>query len=307
MKKQLALFAIIILGFPVVFGLSRVLETNKTELPAELLEQDLAFKGELIKKGALGFDGLVADYYWMNALQYVGRKILDYNGEIQIDDLRPLNPRLLYPYLETAATLDPDFTAVYAYGSTVLPAIDAEQAIKISEKGIEAQPENWRMFHNLGFIYWKTGNFKKAAETYAAGSQKPEAPGWMRQMSARLEAEGGSRRLAGEIYRQIFESAQDEQTRELAAKRLIHVDSLDEREVINKALSDFQTKSNRCPNNWQEVFPALKTAKTADGKSLRFAADNSPVDPSDAPYLLVRVNGKCEVDLDWKISKVPYK
>jgi tetratricopeptide (TPR) repeat protein len=307
MKKHVALFAILIFGFPAIFGLSRFLESNKTELPAETLEQDLAFGGATLKKAALGFEGLLADYYWMSALQYVGRKLIDSKTDVQLDNLRPLNPRLLYPYIDAATTLDPDFTAVYAYGSTVLPAVNSEQAVKISEKGINAQPDNWRMYHNLGFIHWQLGDFKKAAEIYAVGATKPDAPSWMRQMSAKMQAEGGSRKTAREIYLQMHDSAQDAQTRELAIKRLQQLESLDERDAIRPILAEFQNQTNRCPTNWREVLSALKIVRFANGKTLRFAPDNSPLDPSDVPYLLVQKDGKCDVDLNSQISKIPHK
>jgi tetratricopeptide (TPR) repeat protein len=307
MKKQLALFAILIFGFPAIFGLSRFLEANQTELPAETLEQNLAFSAGTLKNLSLGFEGVLADYYWMNALQYVGRKIIDSKTDVQLDNLRPLNPRLLYPYIDTATTLDPDFTAVYAYGSTVLPAVDSEQAVKISEKGIAAQPDNWRMYHNLGFIRWQLEDFKQASEIYAVGATKPDAPSWMRQMSAKMQAEGGSRKTAREIYLQIYDSAQDGQTRELANKRLQQLESLDERDAIRPILTEFQNETNRCPNNWREVLSALKIVRFATGKMLRFAPDNSPLDPSDVPYLLVQKDGKCDVDLNSQISKIPHK
>jgi tetratricopeptide (TPR) repeat protein len=305
--KTLALILLIVCGFPAIFGLSRFLEANQIALPPEIAEEDLTFRGETLKKAALGFDGLIADYYWMNALQYVGRKLATIEGDVMIDDLRALNPRLLYPLLDTATTLDPDFDAAYAYGTAILPAIDVEQAIKISEKGIAAQPENWRMYHNVGFIYWRRGDFKKAAEIYAAGAAKPNAAPFMRQMSARMQAEGGSRETARAIYGQILETAQDAQTRELAAKRLLQVDSFIERDAIRAALQAFQKENNRCAANWREVFAILKIIKTSDGKNLRLTAAGEPLDPSDAVYLLENQNSKCDVDLDWKTTKIPYR
>jgi hypothetical protein len=59
---------------------------------------------------------------------------------IRIDDMSELNPRLLYPYLDNATALDPNFTSVYEYGATCLPAIDNEQAVKLGEKGIRDNP-----------------------------------------------------------------------------------------------------------------------------------------------------------------------
>jgi len=305
--KTLFLLAVIVFGFAAQFGLSRFLETNRAELPPEIAEENLFFKSDTLKLMSFGFDGLMADYYWSSALQYIGGKVVKHEGEIQIDNLKPLNPRLLYPMLDAAVTLDPQFTAAFAYASTVLPAIDLEQAIKISEKGIAAQPENWRMYHNLGFIYWRAGDFRRAADIYNIGAGKPNAPNWMKQMSAKMQADGGSRDTARQMYRQMYESGDDEQIKEVAAARLLQFDSLDERDLIRPILQNFQIQNGRCANAWREILPLLRTQKLSNGKSLRFAADGSPVDPSNSPYLIVNTDGKCDVDLNAGTSKIPYR
>ncbi len=307
MKQIVLLTAIILLGFPAQFGLSRFLEANQSPLPPDIAEADLYFKGETLKKISLGFDGLIADYYWMSALQYFGNKVANYHGEIQIDNLKPLNPRLLYPMLDIATTLDPNFTPAYIYGSMLLPAIDVDQAIKISEKGVAAEPDNWQMYHNLGFIYWKKGDYKNAAEIYTQGAIKPDAPDWMKQMGANMLAQGGSRNLAREMYYQIYESAPNHQTKELAESRLSQIDSFDERDAIRHALEDFQKQNTHCPVSWREVLPLLKSIKLPNGEGLHFDSSGAPLDPSNVPYLLVNEDNKCDVGLDWKTSKIPYQ
>lgn len=303
MKSALLKITLIALGFFAIFGLSRFLENNKTVLPEEVAEEDLFFKGETLKKASLGFDGLIADYYWMQALQYIGAKIVKQEGEIMLDDLRSLNPRLLYPMLDNATTLDPDFTAAYEYGSVVLPAIDIDQAIRISEKGINAQPDNWQMYHRLGFIYWRAGNYQKAAEVYALGAEKTGAPPFMKIMSVKMRAEGSSRDVARQIYQHNYDEAQDAQTKEIAALRLLQLESLDERDIIKTALAEFQQKNNRCANAWRELLPILRTKKLPSGRALNFSADGAPVDPTSAPYLLQ--SDKCEVSLDYGKTKIP--
>lgn len=306
MRQILLLTAIIIVGFAAQFGLSRFLEISRASLPSDIAEADLYLTGETLKKLSFGFDGLIADYYWINSLQYVGNKLHSFEGDIQIDNLKPLNPRLLYPMLDVATTLDPEFASPYMYGSVILPAINVEQAIKISEKGIAAQPDNWRMYSRLGFIYWKKGDYKKAAEIYALGSLKPNAPEWVKMMSANMEAQGGSRDLAREMYRQMYKDAPNDQTREIAVKRLMQIDSFDERDAIRSVLQDFQTKNSACPNTWREVYSALLTVKLPHGNGLRFDSNNAPIDPSDVSYLLINQNNKCNVDLGLT-SKVPYQ
>ena len=73
-------------------------------------DSDLELNGRKLKGFALGAEGLLADWYWIRALQYIGSKILkNENADLDIEDLRPLKPRLLYPLLDNATDLDPKF------------------------------------------------------------------------------------------------------------------------------------------------------------------------------------------------------
>lgn len=308
-KSSFIIAAILVFGFPTTFLLTRCLEKQQASQSIEFEEQELTFKAGTLKKYSVGSNGLIADYYWMSALQYLGQKIVKSDGlqNVQIDDLKSLDPRLLYPLLDAATTLDPDYTVAYSYGATILPAIDIEQAVQFSEKGVAAQPENWRMYHNLGYIHWKNNEFKRAAEVYAIGATKPNAPIWMNQMSANMQAQGGSRETARQIYQQLYENAQDDQTKEMAARRLLQVASFDERDAIRAEFKKFKNQNNRCAASWSEMFDLLRRTALIGGKPLRFAQSLEPLDPSGAPYKLDNQDGKCEIELDAQNSKVPLK
>ncbi|HEX8289769.1 MAG TPA: hypothetical protein VF556_17440 [Pyrinomonadaceae bacterium] len=303
------LIAVIICGFAAVFFLSNFLEAKRPPLPENYADSDLAVQGANLKGYALGFEGLLADWYWMQSLQYIGNKVLSSSEtNINIDNLQNLNPRLLYPYLNNAATLDPKFTTVYEYGANVLPAVDAEKAVALTEKGIANNPDNWRLYQYLGYIYWKLGDYQKAAQVYEKGSAVKDAPPWMKLMSAKMKSEGGSRETARAVYLQIYEQTEDQQIKENAAIRLLQIESLDERDAIRTALQNFQKQNNRCPNNWREAFGYLRQARLANGGSLRFDQTSlTPLDPSNAAYILQTENGKCDVNVDINTSKIPAK
>jgi tetratricopeptide (TPR) repeat protein len=292
------LLAIIALGFVCVVGLSRWMDEHRPPVDSIVEEERLYMTGAAIKRMSLGFNGLVADWYWMRSLQYVGRKALDHEGRFQLDDLGPLNLKLLAPLLDTATTLDPEFIAVYEYGAVVLPAINDEHAIALLKKGIAANPSAWRLYHHLGYIYWQRGDYQTASETYAAGAKLPAAPAWMEQMSARLLAEGGDRATAREMYERMRDEADDEQVKHLAELRLLQIRSFDERDVIRRALTDYAERKGRCAASWKEVGEALRAAR------LRLDAAGAPLDPANTPYVLDK--GGCDVDLDPR-SLVPYK
>ncbi|HKR01758.1 MAG TPA: hypothetical protein VJT09_13850, partial [Pyrinomonadaceae bacterium] len=242
-----------------------------------------------------------ADWYWMRSLQYVGRKVIaagDKGQKIQLDDLSALDLKLLYPLLDTATTLDPQFIAVYEYGGVVLPAINVEDAVRLLKKGIENNPTEWRLFHHLGYIYWQQGDYEAASKTYGAGARLPGAPAWLEAMSARMLAEGGSRETAREIYRRIYDESDDETIKHMAELRLLQIDSLEERDVIRRVLADYRKQKGRCPSAWREVALALHAAR------LQLDSAGAPLDPAGTPYILGKDD--CEVDLD-PGSLVPYK
>ena len=58
---------------------------------------------------SLGFNGLIADWYWMRSLQYVGRKVLSRPGRSMLDNLGNLDLKQLPSLLDTATTIDPAF------------------------------------------------------------------------------------------------------------------------------------------------------------------------------------------------------
>lgn len=304
--KQILLSSVVVIfGFGLIYVLSNFLESNRPALPENYEDNDLALQGSKIKGYALGFEGLIADWYWMQSLQYIGNKLLKDNSEkFNIEDLRPLNPRLLYPLLDNATSLDPQFLAAYSYGAVILPAIDPEQAIKITEKGIANNPDEWRLYQHLGYIYWRLKNYEKASEIYEKGSQIEGAPAFMKLMSAQMKSQGGSRETARAIYEQMAKDAQDSKTKEAAEIRLMQLDSLEEREAILSALTAFKAKNNRCANNWSEIFPLLLTVKLPSNKDFRRDQANNLIDPSDAPYVLDKQS--CQVRLSDN-SKIPFQ
>lgn len=302
-KNLLISLAVLIAGFVGIWKLSDALTANRPQLSAQIEDADLTFKSEELAKYDAGFNGLIADWYWISALQYLGKKALKNQGKFNYTDLKPLNPKQLYPMLNTATTLDPKFVNVYAYGAIILPSFDEEKAILHTEKGIANNPNEWRLFQYLAYIYWKKGDFKKAASIYAEGSQIEGSPLFMKQMSARLEAEGGSREVARQIYQQMYDEATDDQTKNLAASRLLQTESFEERDAIRQVLKNFQTQNNRCAANWGEVFPQLRQIKLPpQNRLLRLAQNGSPIDPSDAQYVLNATT--CDVDLDLKTTKI---
>jgi tetratricopeptide (TPR) repeat protein len=256
----------------------------------------LYFGEETARRASLAFNGLASDWYWMRSLQYVGRKLMKLPDSVELDNLGQLQLHQLPPLLDTATTLDPQFLDPYEYAAVVLPSVNMNEAIRITKKGIDANPNAWKLYQHLGYIYWQQKNFQAAAEAYGHGSEIPGSPAFFPAMKARMLAEDGSRNTAREIYRQMFEQSNDDSIKEMARRRLMQLDSMDEQDALRKLLATYQSQTGRCPSSWRDLQTMFR--------SLRVAVDSSgaPVDPSGAPFVLQG----CDVTPDPK-SEVPMK
>jgi hypothetical protein len=282
-------------------ALSAVLlfQLDKTRSADPVLDQEALYaSAETVRSVTFPpLRGLVADWYWMRVLQYFGKKLVSHKGDLMIDDLRSLNLKLIRPMLDTTVRLDPQFIAAYDFGGVILPSIDAKLAVEFLERGIKENPSNWRLYHRLGYIYWQSNDYRNAITTFLKGSEISNAPVWMKAMAARIEAEGGSRNVAREMYFRIYEQTNDSKIKEMALKRLAQIQSFDERDLIRKAISIYRMKSGECPKNWRDLTPILRRTK------LRLNSQREPLDPAGTPYILT---SECDVDLDHR-SEVPYR
>ena len=283
---------ILIVGISLTVLLSRWMDAHRPPPDPNAIDESLYLNPATARRMSLGFNGLVADWYWMRSLQYVGKKIISVPEDVTIDDLGQLNLKLLAPLLDSATTIDPEFLNPYEYAAVVLPAVDVQEAIRITRKGIDANPTAWRLHQHLGYIYWQQKDYQAASEVYRQGAAIPGAPPWMTAMTAKMAAEGGSRTTAREIYSQMYEQSADDKVRDMAHRRLIQLDSLDQRDVLRKLLTGYQARVGQCPATWREVNQLLRAIRAP------LDASGAPLDPTGVPYQLSA--GKCEVDLDPK-------
>ena len=295
--------AIVAVALPMIVLISDQANRSRVGLAESYEDSDLELNGKKLKGFALGAEGLLADWYWIRSLQYLGNKVLkNEDKDLNLEDLRPLNPRLLYPLLDNATDLDPKFISAYSFGAIVLPAIDRQTAIDLTEKGIAKNPDEWRLYHYLGYIHWRQKEYESAARAYEQGSAIAGAPPFMRQMTALMKSKGGSRETARAIYSQIFTEATDQQSRSAAEFRLMELDSLDERDAIRAALHAQKERTGKCPSRFSEILPALRTVRLPSGKDFRIDGSGDLVDPGDTPYLLDAE--KCDVLIDRRRSKL---
>ena len=125
-------------------------------------EQDelLLRSGTAVKNLSLGYDSLLADIYWTRAVQYYGARV----------GMPGANFDLLWPLLDVTTTLDPHLMPAYRFGAIFLSepgeagAGRTDLAIELVKRGIAANPNEWRLQTDLGFLYyWRMKDYTNAA------------------------------------------------------------------------------------------------------------------------------------------------
>lgn len=251
-----------------------------TRMPRETTSDETLYlsSGRTIKRMSLGLDAIVADIYWVRTVQYFGRKLIE-SGEPLSASTAHLKLDLLAPLLNIIVSLDPQHIPAYRFGAIFLPERDVPAAIDLLERGIEANPNEWRLYQDLGYVHWQNGDYQKAAETYEKGSKIEGAFWWMGDLAGFMRIRGGSREAAREVYLRYLDE-DDPRIRRQALMRLKQLQSLDERDAINSLLSVYKQRVGGCPPDLRVLAPALRSM------GLRVDGAEVPVDPDGFPYAL---------------------
>ncbi len=233
---------------------------------------------KMLKRMSLGYTGLMADIYWTRAVQYFGWHRA---AHIQQD-------RLLAPLLEITTYLDPHLLIAYEFGANFLAAPppngagEPDRAIQLIEDGIRANPNTWRLYYNLGFIYYfDKHDYAGAANAFVRGSEIPGAHPFLKILAANMAQHAGESGMARMLWTTTLETSQDKQIQENARNHLRALKVDDDVAVLEKIAEQYRAKTG----SWPHSFEQLIAAKLLPGV---------PVDPLGKPYKLMP-EGRFEV------------
>jgi tetratricopeptide (TPR) repeat protein len=158
---------------------------------------------KVMSTASLGFDALIADYYWIQAVQVVGaidavdEEAATHLGEL-IDLVTTLNPHVGHPYRFAAVWMTHNEDQVRA-------------ANALLERAIESHPEDWRHYFYLGFNnFYYLQEYEVAATALEVAIQLPGAPNYLARLVARLKSQEGDIDVAELFLRQLLQTETDE-------------------------------------------------------------------------------------------------
>ena len=243
------LLLVLPLGFTGIWRLQHSIDPQLEALHEEQDEVVLG-SGKVMKALSLEYAPLMAEIYWTRVVQYYGSR---HERADRLDSLWPL--------LDLATTLDPNLLPAYRFGSTFLAeakpagAGQPEKAIELIQRGIKENPEYWRLYQDLGNVYYfALKDNEKASKAYLDGSNVAGAASWMKLMAARIVERGDTRDTSRYLWTEIFQSSQDPSIKENAKVHLILLKVDDDLDQLNALLDEFAKKAGRRAENMRDLI-----------------------------------------------------
>lgn len=264
-------------------GVWRLQTKIDAEQKAARVERDeLALRsGNLVRRMSLEYAPLAGAIYWTRVVQYYGEK----------HRLHQTNFELLWPLLDIATTLDPQLIVAYRFGSTFLSERAPrgtgrpDLAVQLLERGLKANPDEWRLYQDLGNVYYfDLKDYAKASAAYQEGSKNPNAYLWMKVMAAKIAAEGQSPETSYFLWQQVYQTTTDPAVKKNAEDHLKLMAAVLDLKELNRLTQEFEKRTGRRAASIGELVQAG-------------LLPGVPSDPEGYPYVLGE-GGKAELNLD---------
>ena len=196
-------------------------------------------QGEYLRVAVLGYEQVVADFLWIQAIQAMGeRKVSEEAG------------RWIAHALDVITTLDPLFVRVYEAGGIALTTLVGmpEESNRILEKGMQRNPEVWTLPFYIGFnYYFEYADDLKAAEYISRASRLPGAPAYLASLAARLYVSVRTPETAIELLGQLYEHTADENVKKVLEQRLKEVVVERDLQLLEEAITRYRELYKRAP------------------------------------------------------------
>jgi tetratricopeptide (TPR) repeat protein len=254
--------------FAFIVGLQLRIDAASRTVAQE--KDELLFTAPQLKKLSLGYDSLLGDIYWTRVVQYYGQRVRKPGATFD----------LLWPLLDAATSLDPKLLVAYRFGAIFLSEPPPrgpgrpDLAVDLVQRGIAANPDEWHLYADLGFIYYmRMNDYQKAADAFLQGSKNPKSYVWMKVMAARIAQTGKALETSRMVWDEVYSTTTDDLIRRNAKKHLQALDAQIGLKHLNDSAEDYWRKFGRYPATIQELRDAGFV-----GGSLK--------DPAGYPYVM---------------------
>jgi tetratricopeptide (TPR) repeat protein len=246
---------------------------------------------EFMKRAALSYDSLVADVYWIRAVQHYGQTKLSTATDKQYD--------LLFPLLDLTTSLDPRFNIAYRFGAIFLAenypagAGRPDLAIALLQKGLKEQPRKWEFAQDIGFVhYWWRQDYDQAGQWFKRASEIPGSANWLSALAAVTLAKGGNRESSRRLWQEVLNSSEADWLKAQARFRLSQLDAMDQIATLESLVKLYGQRTGTPASSWIDLIRA---------GYLR----GIPVDPERHQYTLNPSSGSVTLSAQSPLNPLP--
>jgi tetratricopeptide (TPR) repeat protein len=276
--RRVNLAAAGVLLFSLAGAMLTLLAIDRSRQASAAQEELYLRSTKVLRRLSLGYTGLLADIYWTRAVQYFGEQHHSGTGDF----------RLLAPLLEVTTELDPKLLPAYQFGANFLapkPPNGAGlpgAALSLMRYGIEHNPDQWRLYYNLGFLYYtEFKDYPKAADAFARGAKLPVTNEFMPILAARMAQHAGEFDTARMLWFTTYQSTKEARIRQNAVEHLQALQADEDVTHLEQVVEKYRAQTGR----WPVSMSDLERAGFIHG---------TPTDPKGLPYKLMR-EGRIEV------------
>jgi hypothetical protein len=168
--------------------------------------------GKFMEQVSLGYNQIVADVIWFQAVQYYGGYRKEEHDlayfEGLIDLVTDLDPHFIFPYVFGAVVLSQDMGSF-------------DNGIRVLRKGMHYNPTNWELPFEMGFLsFIDARDHDMAARYFDLASRMPGAPDRTKRFAAFVYSRAGHEELSVRMWQELKETTNEPYMRELAERYL---------------------------------------------------------------------------------------
>jgi hypothetical protein len=196
----------------------------------------------IVKHFAFGFQNILADYYWVTAVQ-------DFNKWDKFD--------FYYPeYFRIISTLDPKFEYPYIFAALTLPSkqnpASFEWLALVAEQGIVAVPHSWQIPYYTGVEFHAVAkSYERAVHYLGLAAAIPGSPEITREAYALfLLHTTTDYQKSRALFVAIYKTADNDETRSVARERITLLDLL---EAVDQGSVVYKEKYHQYPTSIEEL------------------------------------------------------
>lgn len=202
-------------------------------------------QAQVLRVASLGYQGVVADFIWIQVVQAMGEKKVSEEAG-----------RWIYRALDVVTTLDSKFVQAYEVGGLALCTLVVlpEESNALLEKGMKHNPQVWQLPFYMGInYYFEFGDDAKAAEYVARAARLPAAPAYLSGLAARLYVSAKAPQNAVELMASLYEQAADGEVRQVLEQRLKEAVVERDLQVLEEGIRRYRDRFSNQPDQLEDL------------------------------------------------------